>query len=449
MNPRRLIPYVIILLILAGAYIGLQWRQGRQEVREQEAKKVFKVQEQEITALALIRGNEAVRLAKKDHDWQLLAPLTTLADQATVDAMLVTLAKLQRERDLGVQKDLKTFGLDKPQLVVEFTAQGKTYRLALGNQVPGARDYYALKDQEPNVLLISTSSKDSLDRNLPALRDKTLLAFDPGEVKAVKLGDGKTRVELEKTGPQAWRWVGREAFKVRPDRVDALLRQLHAARIKEFPEQLPKNYRSLGLAPRARVEVTLVTAKGSETLLLGTVSDRGVYARKGADGPVVLVDQSLPEGMAKAASSLEDRRLWGGPVTEAAKVIWGPPGKSWTAKKAKDFWELKGPDGAEVKQPAARLELALWKLQNLEYGSLLKRASRRAPGKEAFVLEVFDGADKPLFRAEESGRRGDQVELKAQKGDKTLAALAPAKAFSEIQSDLARLTAPPPEKPKN
>jgi hypothetical protein len=447
MNPRRLIPYVVVFLVLAGAYVALQWRQGQQEVQEKATKQVFKVMEKEVGLLTLIRDGKTVRLVKQEHDWHLAAPLATRADQASVDAMLVTLAHLQKERDLGAQKDLKPFGLDHPRLVVEFTVQGKPQRLALGSQVPGGRDYYALKDQEPNLLLISATSKDSLDRDLAALRDKTLLTFNPGEVKAVKIKAGRLRVDLEKTGPRVWRWTGREDFKVRPDRVDSLLRQLHAARVKEFPEQLPKNYRSLGLAPRPRLEVTLVTAKGSETLLLGTATDGGVYARKGGDGPVVLVDQKLEEDLTKAAATLEDRRLWGGPVQEAHKVVWGPPGKSWTAARGKEFWEIKGPEGKAIKQPAARLELALWKLQNLEYDAILRRP-RGAPSPEAFVLEVFAGGDLPVFRLQELGRNGNQVQVIARKGDQTLTALVPAKNLAEIRDDLTRLTAPAPKPDK-
>ena len=79
------------------------------------------------------------------------------------------------------------------------------------------------------------------------------------------------------------------------------LRQLHAARIKEFLDQPPKNLRTVGLAPAPRTEVTLMTGKGSETLWLGARKDSGVYARNGMDGPVVLVDQGLAEGLARVA----------------------------------------------------------------------------------------------------------------------------------------------------
>ena len=222
MTPRRLIPYVAIFLILTGAYVGLRWRQEQQVARDEQAKKVFHLKESDVSDLSLVRGKDEVRLVKKDRVWRLTAPLDTKADQTVVDSMLTTLARLRKERDLGEEKDLKPFGLDKPGLVVKFTAQGQPHQLAVGAKVPGDQNYYVLKDQDPHLLTISMGSKDSLDRQLLALRDKTLLAFISGEVKGLKVKTPKTAVALEKSGPQTWRWQGRPDFRVRGDRLEKL-----------------------------------------------------------------------------------------------------------------------------------------------------------------------------------------------------------------------------------
>jgi hypothetical protein len=446
MNPKRLIPYLAVFLVLVGVYGALKWHSQHQETKEQQAKKVFQIQEKEISALTFLQDGKEIRLAKQDHDWQLTAPLKARADQSVVDDVLVALAKLQHERDLGPQKDLKPFGLDKPEKAVEFTAQGKSHRLALGGRAPGTLNYYARQDQEPNILLISSANKDSLDRTLPVLRDKTLLAFLPEEVKGLKIKSGQIRVDLEKAGTPAWRWVGRENFKVRSDRVDSWLRQLHGAKIREFLDQPPKELRSLGLGPASN-EVTVVAGKGQETLLLGArKDDDSIYARKGGDGPVFLVNQSLAEGLGKLVSSLEDRRLWDGPVKAVRRVVWGPPGKSWTADQGEDSWSLKGPQDATLKQPGARLELALWNLEKLEYGAILPEPGS-APGQDAFTLEVFTGGQEPVFRLEELGAKGDQVEVKARQGGRTLTARVPAKEFFALKAELVRLTTPPPQLP--
>ena len=208
MTSRRLIPYVVVFLILAGAYGGLRWRQEQQVARDEQAKKVFHLQESDLSDLTLVRGKDEVRLVKKDQVWHLTAPLDTKADQTIVDSLLTTLARLRKERDLGPEKDLKPFGLDKPGLVVKFTAQGQPHQLVIGAKAPGDQNYYVLRDQDPNLLTISMGSKDSLDRQLLALRDKTLLPFIMGEVKGLKVKSPKTTVALEKTGPQTWGWVG-------------------------------------------------------------------------------------------------------------------------------------------------------------------------------------------------------------------------------------------------
>jgi hypothetical protein len=66
MTPRRLIPYVVVFLVLAGAYGGLRWRQEQQAARDEQAKKVFAIKESDLSDLTLVRGKDEVRLVKKD-----------------------------------------------------------------------------------------------------------------------------------------------------------------------------------------------------------------------------------------------------------------------------------------------------------------------------------------------------------------------------------------------
>ena len=307
-----------------------------------------------------------MRLVKKDQVWRLTAPLNAKADQTIVDSMLTTLARLRKERDLGEEKDLKPFGLDKPGLVVKFTAQGQPHQLAIGAKVPGDQNYYVLKDQDPHLLTISMGSKDSLDRQLLALRDKTLLAFIPGEVKGLRVKTPKTAVALEKTGPQTWRWVGRPDFRVRGDRVEKLLRDLHIARARNFLEPPPKNLAALGLVPDRQTEITVATPAGDQTLWLGAKKDDAVYARLGATGPVVLVD---------ACPGRRDRQD-PGVFRRPPPVVRGhsrrPPGRLGPPRQDLDrperpgAWKITGPDQAATQQPAVRLEMALWNFQKLE-----------------------------------------------------------------------------------
>jgi hypothetical protein len=439
MTPRRLIPYVVVFLLLVGAYGGLRWRQEQQVARDEQAKRVFHLKEADISDLSLVRGKDEVRLVKKDKVWHLAAPLNTKADQAIMDSMLTTLARLRMERDLGAEKDLKPFGLDKPGLVVKFTAQGKPHQLAIGAKAPGNHNYYVLRDHDPRLLTVSTGSKDSLDRQLLALRDKTLLTFVPGEVKGLRVKTPKTTVTLEKTGPQTWRWVGRPDFRVRGDRVEKLLRDIHLARARNYLEPAPKKLTPLGLVPDHRTEVTVVTPAGDQTLWLGTKKDKTLYARIGAGGAVVLVDAALATEVDKTLASLEDRRLWSGSIPAVHQVVWGPPGKTWTARKDQNTWKITGPDKAATQQPAVRLEMALWNFQKLEGEPVQPPGAPKGP--PAFVLELMDEAGKPLLHLEEVGPQGkDRLKVRTGAGKAAITALIPRAPFSQWQEEMRRLT---------
>ena len=441
MNPRRLIPYVVVFLILVGTYVGLWWHQAQKEAGEQQAKQVFACKDAEITALTLKRGKEEVQLTRQGAVWEITKPLKAKADPDTVGDLVKALADLKKERDLG-PGEAKTFGLDEAGLSISFTAKGEQHRLVLGEPIPGGRGYYARKDEDPNVLVINTGARESLNQQLLSLRDKTLWPFDPTQIKSIQIRTDKTKVDLEKTGAGAWRWVGRADYKVRADRVEELLRQLQRARIIDFPLAEPKDLRAAGLAPQAKTAVTLMTPQGAESLFLGAGTGSEVYARLGPQGQVVKVGKGLPEQIARAASTLEDRRLWTGSVAEVAKVVWGLPGRTWTAMREQNQWKISGPDQAEAQQAVTRFQMGLTSFQSLEYSSLLPQAG--AAGKESYLVEFLGLGNKPLFRLEEVGKKGETELIVRTKSGETLgAAVIPRKDFVRWQQEMERLSKPP------
>lgn len=445
MSPRRLLPYLVVFLVLVGTYAGLRWHQAQKEAQEERAKQVFGLKADEISSLTLKRDQADVQLTRQGAIWEIIKPLKTRADATAVGDLVKALAQLKAERDLG-PGDLKGFGLIKPGLLISFTAGGQPHQLALGNPAPGGRGFYVRKDDGPNILLIAAGIRDSLDQPLDTLRDKTLWAIDPSQVKSFKIRTGKTQVSLAKSDAGTWRWEGRPDFLVRPDRVEQLLRRLSEARITGFPPA-PKDLQTAGLAPQAQTEVSVATPERGQTLFIGARIKEGCYARVGDQGPLVQVGLPVPDEIAQTIPILEDRRLWSGAFMEVRKVVWGMPGKTWTATKEMNSWNLTGPDKAEVKQSAPRVEMALVNFQNLEYSSLLPQAG--TPGKEAFTLEFFDEAGKSLFRLDELGRSGQAgIAVRTKTGDTVVAAVVPQQNFTRWQEEMGRLTMPPPEPKK-
>ena len=64
-NPRRLIPYLVVFLILAGILCGPAVATGAKGAGEQQAKQVFNCKDAEITAITLKRGKEEIQLTRQ------------------------------------------------------------------------------------------------------------------------------------------------------------------------------------------------------------------------------------------------------------------------------------------------------------------------------------------------------------------------------------------------
>ena len=119
---------------------------------------------------------------------------------------------------------------------------------------------------------------------------------------------------------------------------------------------------------------------------------------------MVKVGKGLPEQIARARPTLEERRLWTGSVAEVGKVVWGAPGRTWTAVRERRLEDQRTGPGRIQQSP---LPVARWGIRNfqkLEYSSLLPQAV--AAGKESYLVEFLGLGDKPIFRLEEVGTNG-------------------------------------------
>ncbi len=462
MSGKKLLFYLGALLLVAGGYYYSEFRHSRQTAQEQAAKKLFQVKTDDITVLTLKSDKGEIQLQRvpatdkapepataasptaTPDEWRLTKPIAVKADELTMNSLLNALAelKMQRRLDEPPADKLKDFGLEKPLFTLEFQAAGQSHQLRFGLNVPGDKSIYAQKDQDSGVLLISTADKETLNRTLTALRSKLIFTLAPEKVTEIRLIRNQDRLTFQKTGPSAWTSGDQPQTKLRTDKLEALLRQLTTAQTLEFVAEKVDDLKKYGLAPSPTLRLTLLGGQQEETLLLGNKQEERYFAQKSGTAPVILVDKSLVEKLPTSSAALEDRRLWAGKEADVHKVVWGAPDKQITAIREKDGWNLQAPDGPARPESSLKFGLALWKLRELEYARLLTAADAKKDTAPNFILQLFGPEDKPLFQLEELNLEKDQVKVTFSQGEKTLAALMPAKALAELKENLDRLAAP-------
>jgi hypothetical protein len=437
-----LLLFIVLFVSLAAGYYVVAWQQERASQAERAARRLFSVKAEDISEIVLHKAGGDIVLVRQPEGWTLAQPLAAKADPETAQDQANLLASLEMDRDLGELADPQAYGLHQPSLVVSFTAQGKNYRLAVGQPTPGNLGFYVQRDGEKRLFTISQGVKDSLDRPEAAFRDKRLFVFAVEQVEGVKLTVGPTVMELEKTAAGAWRWVGRDEVKVRKDRLESFLRHLTLARIKEFLTADPQDPKALGFDPAPVAQLAVAVAgHPPQQLMVGARRENDFYAKKEAQGALFLVESEVAQRIMSIAGNLEDRRLWFGDPGEVARLRWGPPDKPWTGVKEKDGWKLSDPEGQGVRQPAVRVEAALIKLQELEFLRLLPAPPA---GKREYLVEVQDGANQLLCRLAQVGKPDkEHLVVILERSGKLEGAWLPRQEFEQWQKDISRLTQPP------
>ncbi|MDD3579843.1 MAG: DUF4340 domain-containing protein [Desulfobacca sp.] len=443
MSAKKLLPYLIVLLVVAGGFLISELYQSRQAAQDKAAKKIFAVSAENIKAITFKRDHQEVELAK-DKNWQIVKPIKTPGADFTINSLAETLAGLEKQRELEVESGkLAEYGLDHPCLTVEFTIEAKAYQVRIGDKVPGGRGYYAQSDPTGKVLLISAVDKEALDKDLMALRDKKIFSFSADQVKELQIQTGKLNVDLERTGSQTWTLKGQPKTRIRSDKVASLIRQLSSLQAQEFVSEKPENLKKYGLAPKPAARLTVSYDKQQETLLLGAEKDKLCYAHKSGTSPITLVNLELLTGLPTSWAQLEDRRLWSGTESDVEKLTWGTPNQQYQVIREKDALRLTLPDGRVEKKPIIRLSSLLWRLKELEYQRLVP-ADRFNLKDPDVILQLYGAEDKLRLKLEAGkAQPADQLPVRATQGDQTLNALVSARSFANWRQELDNLLAAP------
>lgn len=250
----------VILLAGTSLWVYLSEFRGAAERQsaEQAKDRVFSFERADLRAI-MVRGPQGtVRVQKEGDSWSVVEPLAVPADRDAIEGVLSSLEFARIERRLGPGGDRKTYGLDPAPLGISVeTGSGAPYGIELGDTNPiGGAYFAALPGGE--LAVVSVSLGEVAKKDLLALRDKTLLVFDPFKTKSLLIERGRESIALEKrdAGWTMTRPVAAPADGPTITDLLSALERLRAARfIAEHPT--PDDLRTWGFAPPA-VRMTLL-----------------------------------------------------------------------------------------------------------------------------------------------------------------------------------------------
>lgn len=330
---------VLLLVCLGlGAYVYFyEIKGGEQRTKEKEAEnQVWKFDGQSIHQIAMVSPAHSIEATRQNgKNWILNSsgsPRSFDGDADELDRLANSASNIRRENIVEPNAaNLAKFGLDPAQLMLRVkTKEGKEHAISFGDNNPTGNSAYAVLAGKKEVFLVASSVVSAFDKKLDDLRNHQILGFDQPEVQSLNLKSPKGDVQLTKDSNDRWWIAGKETIAADSPGVRGILNAISMGRIKEFLNDPPEEYGSLGLdKPVLEVYLTYGKDRAMKHLVIGAeksslrrntktgpakditdTDSSGLYLAKDESRPdLFFVEKDLVDKLMKSPNDVRDKAL--------------------------------------------------------------------------------------------------------------------------------------------
>jgi hypothetical protein len=419
----RLTSTLILVVILAGlgAYIYFvdskrpaASADGSSAVKE----KLFTFEPDKINELRVTYQGQSTLLRKSADGWKLVEPTQADADPPEAIGVATALPLVEVTRVVEENaSDLAKFGLDKPQIVVEFKGEGGIAgSLKLGNKNATQSEIYALKNDDKRVVLVSSFQETSFNKTAFNLRDKKMLKFDRDKADSLTLARGTSTMELSRADTN-WRVVKPVPSRSDYATVEGFIGRLASSNMAKLVEENPQDLAKYGL-DKPEMTVTIGAGSAKTVLQIGKTEGEDTYARDASRPMVFTLDSAVQVDLKKNFDDYRKKELFEFRPFYLAKlraVLESPGGtKTYELEKVKpakpedpETWKVTRVGGASHNADPAAMDDLLNKLAGIKAESYVEAKAGTGLDKPALVISA--SFDEGKFERVRFGQVGESA----------------------------------------
>jgi hypothetical protein len=292
--------FVLLLVCLGlGAYVYFYEIKGgekREKAKEAE-NQVWKFDGKSIQQIDLAFPSLHITAMRQgEKNWVLTSSesqRTLDGDSDELDRLANSAANIQRESVVEPNAtDLAKFGLTPPQSTLKVkTKDAKEYTINFGTNNPTGSSSYASLPGTKEVFLVPSSVVSTFAKKTDDLRNHQILSFEQPEVQSLELKSSKGDVQLTKDSDDRWWIAGKETLAADSPGVRGILNALSMGKVKEFFNDSPEKYQSLGF-DKPLVDVHLIYGKNKAIKHLVIGLQKSSLREKSQMGPAEKSSQS-------------------------------------------------------------------------------------------------------------------------------------------------------------
>lgn len=273
-------------------------------------KTALKFQQDKVDSLELVSKNQTIRLEKSGEEWKMVKPIQAPADYVSVQGVLGQLQAAQmttlkdKPEDL---KDLKQYGLDKPEVtaIIATGAQKVTFELGKAGD---AGSFWGRDPSRPAVFTVANGLAEELRKKPFDLRRKEIFDFRPFNTSRFEITRGKDTRAFERVkakepnGSDTWKQVVPAEKTVDASNFEGALLEFSNLRADAAIDKIDP---AMGLsAPAATITVKFDDGKKEERVTIGQHGS-DVYASRRDQPGALKVETGKYEAAIKKLDSIQ------------------------------------------------------------------------------------------------------------------------------------------------
>jgi hypothetical protein len=273
-------------------------------------KTALKFQQEKVDSLELVSKNQTIRLEKSGEDWKIVKPILAPADYVSVQGLLGQLqaAQMSTLKDKAEElKDLKQYGLDKPEVTAVIGMGPQKLTFELGSKVD-ATTFWGRDTSKPAIFTVANGLAEELRKKPFDLRRKEIFEFRPFNTSRFEITRGKDTRAFERVkskepnGSDTWKQVVPAEKTVDASNFEGMLLDFSNLRADAAVDKIDP---AMGLAaPAATITVKFDDGKKEERVAIG---QRGtdIYARRPDQPGALKLEMGKYEAAIKKLDSIQ------------------------------------------------------------------------------------------------------------------------------------------------
>jgi hypothetical protein len=272
-------------------------------------KDVFNFDASKVERVALRSKDASWQAVRRDGEWRLERPVSSLADGYKIDGVLNSLSGLRASEFVSEEKteaEVKSFGLSAAgaEVTLILPASGEEVTFFLSRKGDKA---YATTSASTKIVAVEPDVLTDLAKQAEELRERGVDVFNAWEADRLRLRSGGLGISLSKDEKGRWRFASGGTGEADASKVESFIRRVDGLQAAEFIDR-PGSDAAYGLdKPRAEIVISVKDPEGKRrdvTVLVGEPDEaKGQTVVKNPRlGYLLRVDASFLDDIPKTAA---------------------------------------------------------------------------------------------------------------------------------------------------